>query len=52
MEDILAEDDWDAWTLATAELGHQIELVGDDLFVAQPARLRRGIDAWSPIRCS
>lgn len=45
VEDILAEDDWPAWQLATAELGDTIDLVGDDLFVTDPARLQRGIDA-------
>ncbi len=43
VEDILAEDDWAGWARATAALGGQIELVGDDLFVTDPARLARGI---------
>lgn len=42
IEDILAEDEWSHWRTVTAELGHRIELVGDDLFVTQPARLGRG----------
>jgi enolase len=44
IEDGAAEDDWDAWKLLTAELGQHVQLVGDDLFVTNPARLRRGID--------
>lgn len=45
VEDILAEDDWDAWKAATQILGDRVDLVGDDLFVTQPDRLQRGIDA-------
>ena len=44
IEDGAAEDDWEAWKLLTAELGGRVQLVGDDLFVTNPARLRRGID--------
>jgi enolase len=44
IEDGAAEDDWDAWKLLTAELGERVQLVGDDLFVTNPTRLRRGID--------
>jgi enolase 1/2/3 len=44
IEDGLAEDDWDGWSLATKELGARIQLVGDDLFVTNVERLRRGID--------
>jgi enolase len=44
IEDGLAEDDWDGWARATAELGDRVQLVGDDLFVTNPERLRRGID--------
>ncbi|MCX5317010.1 phosphopyruvate hydratase [Streptomyces sp. NBC_00154] len=43
IEDLLAEDDWAGWAEATKALG-QIQLVGDDLFVTNPSRLRRGID--------
>ena len=43
IEDGLAEDDWDGWTLLTRELGARVQLVGDDLFVTNPIRLRRGI---------
>jgi enolase len=44
IEDGAAEDDWDAWKLLTSDLGGRVQLVGDDLFVTNPARLRRGID--------
>ncbi len=44
LEDGLAEDDWQHWQLLTAELGDRVALVGDDLFVTNPARLQRGID--------
>ena len=47
VEDLLAEDDWDGWAQATAELGERIELIGDDLFVTDPARLQRGIGSAS-----
>ncbi len=44
IEDGVAEEDWDAWELMTAKLGERIQLVGDDLFVTNTARLQRGID--------
>jgi len=43
IEDGLSEDDWQGWTALTKELGHRIQLVGDDLFVTNTARLERGI---------
>src|ERR1700691_5988377 len=43
IEDGLAEDDWNGWKHLTRELGKQIQLVGDDLFVTNTARLQRGI---------
>ena len=43
IEDGCAEDDWDTWKLLTDTLGKTIQLVGDDLFVTNPERLRRGI---------
>jgi enolase len=43
IEDGLAEDDWDGWKAMTDRLGKKIQLVGDDLFVTNPNRLRRGI---------
>jgi enolase len=45
LEDGLAEDDWEGWKLLTDELGGKIQLVGDDLFVTNTARLARGIDS-------
>jgi len=44
IEDGLAEDDWAGWTQLTAALGGQTQLVGDDLFVTNTKRLRRGIE--------
>ena len=44
IEDGLAEDDWDAWAQLTTELGDRVQLVGDDLFVTNPERLRQGIE--------
>ncbi|MEJ2345716.1 MAG: phosphopyruvate hydratase [Gammaproteobacteria bacterium] len=44
LEDGLAEDDWDGWKLLNRELGDKIELVGDDLFVTNVERIRRGIE--------
>jgi enolase len=44
VEDGVAEDDWDAWGRLTARLGERLQLVGDDLFVTNVERLRRGID--------
>ena len=43
IEDPLSEDDWEGWAALTAELGHKVQLVGDDLFVTNPARLADGI---------
>ena len=44
IEDPLAEDDWAGWTAMTAQLGDKVQLVGDDLYVTNPARLQQGID--------
>ena len=44
IEDGCAEDDWDAWKALTDQLGERVQLVGDDLFVTNPDRLRQGID--------
>ncbi|MBA3399287.1 MAG: phosphopyruvate hydratase, partial [Acidimicrobiia bacterium] len=44
IEDGMAEDDWDGWSALTSELGSRVQLVGDDLFVTNAARLQRGID--------
>ena len=43
IEDGCAEDDWDGWQLLTERLGDRVQLVGDDLFVTNPARLAEGI---------
>jgi enolase len=45
IEDPLSEDDWDGWGSITRELGSRVQLVGDDLFVTNPQRLARGIEA-------
>jgi enolase len=44
IEDGMDEEDWDGWKLLTERLGERVQLVGDDLFVTNPERLRRGID--------
>lgn len=44
IEDGLAEDDWDGFALMTEKLGNQIQIVGDDLFVTNPERLKKGIE--------
>lgn len=44
IEDGMAEEDWDGWKLLTDRLGDKIQLVGDDLFVTNTERLRRGIE--------
>ena len=44
IEDGLAEDDWDGWKTLTNEIGDSVQLVGDDLFVTNSARLSNGID--------
>ena len=43
VEDGLAEEDWESWKVLTDKLGNKVQLVGDDLFVTNPKRLRRGI---------
>jgi enolase len=45
IEDGMDEEDWDGWAILTERIGDRIQLVGDDLFVTNPARLRRGIEA-------
>jgi enolase len=44
IEDGCAEDDWDAWAVLTRDLGDRVQLVGDDIFVTNPERLREGIE--------
>jgi enolase len=45
IEDGFAEDDWEGWKMMTEVLGKKIQLVGDDLFVTNKTRLKRGIDS-------
>jgi enolase len=47
IEDGMSEDDWDGWNALTQRLGDKIQLVGDDLFVTNPARLAMGIEQKS-----
>ncbi len=44
IEDGMAEDDWDGWKMLTDKIGSSVQLVGDDLFVTNPARLSMGIE--------
>ncbi|MDF7774521.1 phosphopyruvate hydratase [Sphingomonas sp. AOB5] len=44
IEDGMAEDDWEGWKILTDKLGGKVQLVGDDLFVTNPKRLKQGID--------
>jgi len=44
IEDGMAEDDWEGWKMLTDAIGDKVQLVGDDLFVTNPARLARGIE--------
>ena len=45
IEDALSEEDWDGWKKLTNTIGNRCQLVGDDLFVTNPVRLKKGIDA-------
>ena len=47
VEDGLAQDDWTGWKQLTAEIGHRVQIVGDDLFVTNTKRLQRGINEKS-----
>ena len=44
IEDALDEEDWEGWQKLTQELGNKVQLVGDDLFVTNTERLKKGID--------
>jgi enolase len=44
IEDGMAEDDWDGWVALTKQIGDRVQLVGDDVFVTNPERLREGIE--------
>jgi enolase len=45
LEDGMAEEDWDGWSTLTDQVGNRIELIGDDIFVTNTDRLKRGIDS-------
>ena len=45
IEDGLAEEDWEGWSILSKKLKNKVQLVGDDLFVTNPERLKKGIDA-------
>jgi enolase len=45
IEDGMDEEDWDGWSVLTERIGNRIQLVGDDVFVTNSQRLKRGIDA-------
>jgi enolase len=45
IEDPLAEDDWEAWSAMTAGMGKELQIVGDDLLVTNPIRLKRAIES-------
>src|SRR6266702_3163698 len=47
LEDGLAEDDWEGWALLNKRLGNRIQIVGDDIFVTNQSRLKRGIEEHS-----
>lgn len=44
LEDVMAEEDWEGWKLLTEKLGKKVQLVGDDLFVTNTERIKKGID--------
>lgn len=44
LEDAVSEDDWEAWKMLTEKIGEKVQLVGDDLFVTNTERLKKGID--------
>lgn len=44
IEDAMAEEDWEGWSILTEKLGDKVQLVGDDLFVTNTERLKKGID--------
>ena len=47
IEDPFSENDWEAWAKLTSQVGNQIQIVGDDLFVTNPKRLKTGIESKS-----
>ena len=52
LEDGMAEEDWEGWKMLTDALGGKIQLVGDDLFVTNTQRLKKGIELGVPTRYS
>lgn len=46
IEDPLGEEDWDGWKIITDRLGKKVQLVGDDLFVTNPKRLKKGLEFY------
>ncbi len=44
IEDGMAEDDWDGWSMLTKRIGDRVQLVGDDLFVTDPETIRKGVE--------
>jgi hypothetical protein len=51
IEDGLAQDDWEGWKMMTAEMGDRLQIVGDDLLVTNPERVRRGIKEKPAMHC-
>ena len=47
IEDPIFEDDWDTWKILTQKIGNNVQVVGDDLFVTNKSRLKKGIDSKS-----
>jgi len=47
IEDGLAQDDWESWEMMTSKMGDQIQIVGDDLLVTNPERVKRAIEEKS-----
>ncbi len=52
IEDPLDEEDWDGWKKLTKKIGNRVQLVGDDLFVTNAQRLRKGIELEPLMRYS
>lgn len=50
IEDGLAEEDWEGWQLLTKEIGDRVQLVGDDLFVTNTDRLKKGLSLKPEMR--
>lgn len=51
IEDPLSEDEWDSWSQLVAEVGDRVQIVGDDLFVTNPERLRKASSSSRRTRC-